>query len=69
MHGFGMSSKKLFKKLLRRRFAALLGARNHHVLTVHSGFCAPGALHLPSSLHFFKQFLKVQFVIGGLHDA
>ena len=33
------------KNLLRGLIAALGGARNPHVQCVHSGFCAPSALH------------------------
>jgi len=36
----------------------LRGARNPHVLHVHSGFCAPGALHLAFLATFFKTTLK-----------
>gem|GEM_PF-4184656 len=34
--------------------AALRGARNPHVLHVHSGSCAPGALHSGRSRRFFE---------------
>jgi len=40
------------ENLLRVRIAALYGARNPHVLRVHSGFCAPYALHSNRSLRF-----------------
>jgi len=33
------------KNLLSRQQSGLGGARNPHVLRVHSGFCAPFALH------------------------
>ncbi len=36
------------ENLLRDLIAALRGARNPHGLNVHSGSCAPGALHLRS---------------------
>ncbi len=35
--------------LFRASIASLIGARNPHVLCVHSGFCAPFALHLKRS--------------------
>ncbi len=39
---------------MRTQIAALVGARNPHVLRVHSGFSAPSALHFDRSSHFIE---------------
>ena len=41
--------------LLRTMITSLIGARNPHVLRVHSGFCAPFASHSRRS----RQFIEV----------
>ena len=43
------------KNLLRAQTAALVGARNPHVLRVHSGFSAPSASYSCRS----RQFIEV----------
>ena len=47
-------SKGTTKNLLRVSVAALGGARNPHVQSVRSGFCAPSALHSNRSWHFLE---------------
>jgi len=44
--------------LLRDSIAALRGARNRHVLLVHSGFSTPCASHSSRSLRFTMRLLQ-----------
>ena len=49
LRSYASRMKGTSKNLLRAQIAALVGARNPHVLRVHSGFSAPPALHFARS--------------------